>query len=82
MVSNLFLVLILGFFLSAAPRSELALKHSINVGAGVIGAGYRGPVGVILFNPLAFKAATVSSAEKATAFVFLSDAFSVPLARP
>jgi dUTP pyrophosphatase len=34
----------------AAPRSGLAWKHSIDVGAGVIDADYRGPVGVILFN--------------------------------
>ncbi|MFS7962750.1 putative dUTP diphosphatase [Helianthus anomalus] len=33
-----------------APRSGLAWKHSIDVGAGVIDADYRGPVGVILFN--------------------------------
>eukprot|EP00004_Rigifila_ramosa_P002807 TRINITY_DN12876_c0_g1_i1.p2 TRINITY_DN12876_c0_g1~~TRINITY_DN12876_c0_g1_i1.p2 ORF type:complete len:142 (-),score=23.00 TRINITY_DN12876_c0_g1_i1:6-431(-) len=33
-----------------APRSGLALKHSIDVGAGVIDEDYRGPVGVILFN--------------------------------
>lgn len=37
-----------GYF--AAPRSGLALKHAIDVGAGVIDADYRGPVGVILFN--------------------------------
>lgn len=35
---------------SVAPRSGLAWKHSIDVGAGVIDADYRGPVGVILFN--------------------------------
>lgn len=34
----------------AAPRSGLAWKHCIDVGAGVIDADYRGPVGVILFN--------------------------------
>ena len=34
----------------SAPRSGLAWKHSIDVGAGVIDADYRGPVGVILFN--------------------------------
>lgn len=34
----------------AAPRSGLAWKHSIDVGAGVIDADYRGSVGVILFN--------------------------------
>ena len=33
-----------------APRSGLAWKYSIDVGAGVIDADYRGPVGVILFN--------------------------------
>jgi dUTP pyrophosphatase len=33
-----------------APRSGLAYKHGIDVGAGVIDADYRGPVGVILFN--------------------------------
>ena len=33
-----------------APRSGLAWKHSIDVGAGVIDADYRGDVGVILFN--------------------------------
>jgi len=34
----------------AAPRSGLAWKQSIDVGAGVIDADYRGSVGVILFN--------------------------------
>lgn len=33
-----------------APRSGLAWKNSIDVGAGVIDADYRGNVGVILFN--------------------------------
>lgn len=34
----------------AAPRSGLAAKHSIDVGAGVVDHDYRGNVGVILFN--------------------------------
>ena len=33
-----------------APRSGLALKHGIDVGAGVIDQDYRGNVGIILFN--------------------------------
>jgi dUTP pyrophosphatase len=33
-----------------APRSGLAAKHSIDTGAGVIDADYRGQVKVILFN--------------------------------
>ncbi len=33
-----------------APRSGLAHKHFIDVGAGVIDRDYRGNVGVILFN--------------------------------
>lgn len=39
-----------GTYARIAPRSGLACKHSIDVGAGVIDADYRGPVGVILFN--------------------------------
>jgi dUTP pyrophosphatase len=38
------------FYFVPAPRSGLAWKHSIDVGAGVIDADYRGPLGVILFN--------------------------------
>ena len=30
--------------------SGLAVKHMIDVGAGVVDADYRGPVGVVLFN--------------------------------
>ncbi|KAL2249724.1 deoxyuridine 5'-triphosphate nucleotidohydrolase [Sesamum indicum] len=39
-----------GTYARVAPRSGLAWKHTIDVGAGVIDADYRGPVGVILFN--------------------------------
>lgn len=39
-----------GTYGRVAPRSGLASKHSIDVGAGVIDADYRGPLGVLLFN--------------------------------
>lgn len=39
-----------GTYGRVAPRSGLAWKNSIDVGAGVIDADYRGNVGVILFN--------------------------------
>ncbi|KAI9632154.1 uncharacterized protein MKK02DRAFT_35550 [Dioszegia hungarica] len=39
-----------GCYGRVAPRSGLASKHSIDTGAGVIDADYRGPVMVLLFN--------------------------------
>ncbi|CAB9498032.1 5'-triphosphate nucleotidohydrolase [Seminavis robusta] len=39
-----------GTYGRVAPRSGLAYKYSIDVGAGVVDADYRGEVGVILFN--------------------------------
>jgi len=39
-----------GVYGRVAPRSGLAWKNSIDVGAGVIDQDYRGNVGVILFN--------------------------------
>ena len=33
-----------------APRSGLAVKKFIDVGAGVVDCDYRGPLGVVLFN--------------------------------
>ena len=35
---------------SVAPRSGLALKKFIDVGAGVVDCDYRGPLGIVLFN--------------------------------
>lgn len=39
-----------GHYGRIAPRSSLAWKNFIDVGAGVIDEDYRGPVGVLLFN--------------------------------
>lgn len=39
-----------GTYGRVAPRSGLASKFMIDVGAGVIDADYRGNVGVLLFN--------------------------------
>lgn len=39
-----------GCYGRVAPRSGLAHKHFLDVGAGVIDEDYRGNVGVILFN--------------------------------
>ena len=39
-----------GLYARIAPRSGLALKKFMDVGAGVVDADYRGEVGVVLFN--------------------------------
>jgi len=39
-----------GTYGRVAPRSGLAVKHFIQVGAGVVDFDYRGNVGVVLFN--------------------------------
>ena len=39
-----------GFYGRLAPRSGLAVKKGIHVGAGVIDPDYRGEVRVLLFN--------------------------------
>ena len=41
---------LVGLYARIAPRSGLALKRFIDVGAGVVDGDYRGEVGVVLFN--------------------------------
>lgn len=48
--TDLAIVLPKGTYGRLAPRSGLAWKYALDVGAGVIDADYRGNVGVILFN--------------------------------
>jgi dUTP pyrophosphatase len=39
-----------GHYGRVAPRSGLAVKSFIDVGAGVVDCDYRGPLSVVLFN--------------------------------
>lgn len=39
-----------GYYGRIAPRSGLAMKHFIDVGAGVVDSDYRGHLSVVLFN--------------------------------
>ncbi len=39
-----------GYYGRVAPRSGLACKHFIDVGAGVVDSDYRGEIKVLLFN--------------------------------
>ena len=48
--TDLAIMVPVGTYGRVAPRSGLAWKNSIDVGAGVIDEDYRGNVGVILFN--------------------------------
>lgn len=40
----------IGTYGRVAPRSGLAVKHFLDVGAGVVDADYRGPLGIVMFN--------------------------------
>ena len=48
--TDIAIILPRGTYGRIAPRSGLAVHHSINIGGGVIDPDYRGNVGVILFN--------------------------------
>ncbi|AAL01696.1 dUTP pyrophosphatase [Spodoptera litura nucleopolyhedrovirus] len=46
-----------------APRSGLSVKHSIDVGAGVIDHDYRGNVGIVLINNGEFNFVIIAETE-------------------
>lgn len=48
--TDLAIALPAGTYGRIAPRSGLAWKHHLDVGAGVIDQDYRGNVGIVLFN--------------------------------
>lgn len=48
--TNIAVAIPTGHYGRVAPRSGLAVKYGISVGAGVIDEDYRGDVGVLLFN--------------------------------
>lgn len=47
-----------------APRSGLALKHGLDILAGVIDEGYRGTVGVVVYNTDKEKEYTINAGDK------------------
>jgi dUTP pyrophosphatase len=59
-----------------APRSGLALKHGIDVLAGVIDKGYRGVIGVILYNTDQSHAFEVKPGDR-IAQIIIENAYSV-----
>lgn len=58
------------YYVRIAPRSGLALRHGIDVGAGVIDQDYRGPIGVILFNHHATEPFAVKKGDRIAQMIF------------
>ncbi len=52
------------------PRSGLAYKHGLDVFAGVIDAGYRGDIGVILYNSKVDKHYKIKKGERIAQILF------------
>jgi dUTP pyrophosphatase len=62
-----------GTYGRVAPRSGLAHKHFLDVGAGVIDEDYRGNVGIIMFNfsDKDFEGIFVFESETFTSFIMV-----------
>lgn len=59
-----------GFYGRIAPRSGLALKHGVDVLAGVIDSSYRGPLGVVLYNTDKDKEFVVNVGDRIAQIIF------------
>ena len=59
----------MGFYGRVAPRSGLAVKKGLDVLAGVVDAGYRGDVGVVLIN-LSSENVTLEKQSKVAQLIF------------
>ena len=59
-----------GYYGRVAPRSGLAVKNGIDVLAGVIDSGYRGVVGVVLYNTDKEKSFEVKKGDRIAQIIF------------
>jgi dUTP pyrophosphatase len=59
-----------GFYGRIAPRSGLAVKHGIDVLAGVIDSSYRGPLGIVLYNTDKEESFIVNTGDRIAQIIF------------
>jgi len=59
-----------GYYGRIEPRSGLALRHGIDVLAGVIDSDYRGELGVILYNTHKEETFTVKAGDRIAQIIF------------
>lgn len=59
-----------GYYGRVAPRSGLAVKNGIDVLAGVIDSGYRGTVGVVLYNTDKEKSFEIKEGDRIAQIIF------------
>jgi dUTP pyrophosphatase len=67
-----------GYYGRIAPRSGLALKHGVDVFAGVIDSDYRGEVGVVLYNSDKTNTFSIKKGDRIAQIIF-ERCFSFPL---
>jgi dUTP pyrophosphatase len=59
-----------GYYGRIEPRSGLALRHGIDVLAGIIDSDYRGELGVILYNTHKDQTFTIKSGDRIAQIIF------------